>query len=65
MPEDFCLWSNRLLSDVVAFILMFCFFVHFMILMWRMVAFISNMFKYFNIHAVTKYLSKQKDDHAE
>lgn len=64
IPVDFCIFSQMKLNIIVSALLITIYFYHLMVIMWRMVSFIFNIYQLFNSFAVTKYLSfiKHKDD---
>lgn len=56
ISEDFCLFSQMMINEILVFILVFIYLYHTMVILWRMISFIFNIYQLFNSHAVAKFL---------
>ena len=61
MATNFCLFENMWLNEILASLLIMMYIFHLMVIMWRMISFVFNIFQLFNSYAVTKYLSYIKN----
>lgn len=60
MPTSFCLFENMWINVILASFLIMLYIFHLMVIMWRMISFVFNIYQLFNSYAVTKYLSYVK-----
>ncbi len=65
MPTEFCLFENMCLNVILASFLIMIYVFHLMVIMWRMISFVFNIYQLFNSYAVTKYLSYIKHGNDE
>ena len=61
MATNFCLFENMWLNEILASLLIMMYIFHLIVIMWRMISFVFNIFQLFNSYAVTKYLSYIKN----
>lgn len=64
MPTDFGVFRQWQPNVILSAVLIFIYFYHLVVILWRMVSFIFNIYQLFNSYAVSKYLSfvKQKEE---
>lgn len=64
IPEDFTLFSNVRISNLVALILVLMFYVFSAELLWRVISFVRNIYVLFNAYAVSRLtnLTEIKED---
>lgn len=65
MPTNFCLFGNMWLNVILASFLIMIYVFHLMVIMWRMISFVFNIYQLFNSYAVAKYLSYIKNENDE
>lgn len=57
MPTDFSVFRQWQPNVILSAVLIFIYFYHLAVILWRMVSFIFNIYQLFNSYAVSKYLS--------
>lgn len=62
MPDAFQLTGIEILNIAIAFLLLFAYFYQAMIILWRIIGFLHNIYNIFNAYAVSEYLETIKDD---
>lgn len=64
MPTDFGVFRQWQPNVILSAVLIFIYFYHLAVILWRMVSFIFNIYQLFNSYAVSKYLSfvKRKEE---
>lgn len=57
IPDDFRVFSLEILNVMLAGILLFAYFYQAMVILWRLISFLYNIYQLFNTYAVSEYLS--------
>lgn len=56
MPESWDLFPNMIANIILSTVLISIYFYHIMVIMWRMVGFLFNIYQLFNLYAISKYI---------
>ena len=57
IPDDFRVFSLEILNVMLAGILLFAYFYQAMVILWRLISFLYNIYQLFNTYAVSEYIS--------
>lgn len=57
IPDNFHIFSLEVLNVILASILLFTYFYQAMVILWRLISFLYNIYQLFNTYAVSEYLS--------
>lgn len=56
MPDGFQVFENENVNVIIASILLFAYFYQAMVILWRLMGFLHNIYHIFNAYAVSEYL---------
>lgn len=65
VPDDFQVFGSEIINVAMAFILLFVYFYQAMIILWRIIGFLHNIYEIFNAYAVSEYVEILKEDNLE
>lgn len=57
IPDNFYIFNLEILNVILASILLFIYFYQAMVILWRLISFLYNIYQLFNTYAVSEYLS--------
>lgn len=60
MPENFGLLKVVEIDAVLAMLLICIYFFHLLVILWRLIGFLFNIYQFFNTYAVSRYISVVK-----
>ncbi len=57
IPDNFCVCSLEIVNVILSIIALFVYFYHVMVILWRLISFLYNIYELFNTYAVSEYIS--------